>query len=357
MYCLKNIEYARMPNDIIKLYCDLYQFVGRNKTMLDTVDKDFDTLVAQTVRLDTYFFVSMFGTPLSESRFRQLLTKDIQGKTKAERFVNNVKGAMTKIHNETETFELFTTEIYDLLKYLYKGVEADSQLQFAKTERRKNKTTDLLSSTHPTKREALEELVTAFKRLRHKSDYEDAFLIVNFYVDFINLRPFVTHNDAIGLMLLYILYITSGFESLHLSSLFELLHKQQDNLTRHTKDASHNWGEGLANVMSLHRFMIERLLESYQSLHELLRNYTYDQQTNKSDYVENTINKLDEVFTKEQIREAHPTISDSTINRTLKRLRDEKKIRPLGKGRSAKWMKLYKTEKKQSLYEQIKFKV
>ncbi|MFU8786621.1 MAG: hypothetical protein ACNA7U_05170, partial [Candidatus Izemoplasmataceae bacterium] len=206
-------------------------------------------------------------------------------------------------------------------------------------------------------REALEELLKEYKSLKSKGDYEISFILTNFYIDFINLKPFTKHNEVLGLVLLYILLLTNGYESLHLASLFELFYKQNVKLEKQIKDASHNWSENLADTMQLHRFMLELLLESYKSLHELLRNYTFDQQTNKSDYIENTINKLEEVFTKEEIRAQHPTISESTINRTLKRMRDEKKIRPLGKGRSAKWMKLYPSQKKNTVYDQLKLKV
>jgi hypothetical protein len=357
MYCLKNIEYARIPNDIIKLYLQIYPFIGRNTEMLNTVSRDFDVLSAQTIRTDAYFLAHMLNLTIAEGRYRQILTKDVQAKTKDEKLLRNIKYAFEKIHQETETFNFHITEVYDLLKFLYKDVEKDSQLTYAKSEKKKQGSINLLSSAHPTKREALEELIDTFKYIRNKSDFESSFVIVNFYVDFINLKPFSMHNDVIGLVMLYILLLSHGYRSLHLASVFEMLHKQHSQLDKFTKDASHNWSEGLADVMPLHRFMLKRLLESYKGLHDLLRNYTFDLQTNKSDYIENTINKLDEVFTKEEIRAQHPTISDSTINRTLKRLRDEKKIRPLGTGRSAKWMKLYQSQKKTSIYEQIKLKV
>ncbi len=357
MYCLKNIERVVMPNDIVKLYTQLYPFIGRNDAMLKTVSKDHDVLVGETIRLDTAFAMRLFGVELADPRFKSLVVKDAGAKNKTERFVKNLKRAFDKIHKETNTFELRETEIRDLLHFLYRDVEPDARLRHAKTERKREKTTDLLSSHHPTKREALETLIDDFRRLLAKSDFEPIFLSVNFYIDFINLKPFLVHNDVIGLMTLYVLLLSHGVKSLHLASFFELMYKQQDRLEKHTQEASRNWEEGLANVMTLHRFILQKLLESYQSLHELLRNYTFDQETNKSDYVENTINKLDDVFSKDDIRRAHPTISDSTINRTLRRMRDEKRIRPLGKGRSAKWMKLYKSQKKASLYEQITLKV
>ncbi len=356
MFCLQNIHYARIPNDIIKLYLDIYPFIGRNEEMLQTVSKDYDVLVAETVRQDAYFFAQFINLQLSESRYKQILMKDVQPKTKHERLLRNIKKAFEKIHEETDDFDLFVTEIHDLLKFLYKDVDVDTNLQFSKVEKKKRQSLNLLATTHSTKREMLEELTNLYKATHKKNEFEVSFIIINFVIDFVNLKPFVKYNDVIGYFLMYVLLLKHGYNSLHLSSLFELLYKRKALLDKLFKDASHNWSEGLSDIIPLHRFMLERLLETYKGLHELLRNYTFDLQTNKSDYIENTINRLDEVFTKEEIRVAHPTISDSTINRTLKRLRDEKKIRPLGKGRSAKWMKLYKSQKK-PLYEQTSLKV
>ena len=357
MHCLKNIRHSRIPNDVIRLYLKIYPFIGRNREMLQTVSRDFDVLSRQTVWLDSYFLSEHFGLTIIDARKRHLLTKDGRARNKDERFLKNIKAALARVHERNEAFNLQSIEIYDLLKFLYRDVEPVQALQWAKSEKKKTRKKDLLASTHPTKREALDALIDAFKSVVKSEEYEISYVIVNFYIDFYNLAPFTRHNDVVALMVLYVLLTQSGYDSLHLSSFFELLHKRKAVFEKHVFDASHNWSEGLADVMGLHRFILEILLESYQSLHELLRNYTFDKQTNKSDYVENTINKLGDVFSKEEIRREHPTISESTINRTLKRMRDEKRIRPLGKGRSAKWMKLYPSRNKPSIYEQIKLKV
>ncbi|TVP96796.1 MAG: hypothetical protein EA374_00600, partial [Acholeplasmatales bacterium] len=248
-------------------------------------------------------------------------------------------------------------ELYDLLKFLYQDVERVQVLAFAKVEKRKDDRKSLLQSSASTKREALGQLIDLYIATMEKADFEPSFIIVNFFLDLMNSKPFIAHNEPVAYMMLYILLLSSGYRCLHLYSLFEALSKHHDKFINHIKEASLNWNEGLSNPMGLHRFMLQRLLEAYRSVEYEVRNYTFDQQTNKSDYVENTINKLEEVFSKQDIRHRHPTISDSTINRTLKRMRDEKKIRPLGTGRSAKWMKLYPTARRSNLFEQMKMKV
>ncbi len=357
MHCLNHIEHAKIPNDIIKLYLQTYPYIGRNHEMMHTVETDKEALIEHTIKQDAFYFSQLFKAPLSDSRYRQILTKDTQPKNKDELFVARLKQAFLKMHHEAETFDLIHNEIYDLLRFLFQNIDTDQSLQFAKMEKNKRRNIDLLASSYTSKREMLIALIDRYKAIIKNQTFESGFVITNFYIDFINIKPFVKHNETIGLLLLYLLQLVQGYRCYHLSSFFEKIHKQKIVFFKHQKDASHNWHEGLSNTMNLHRFLLEIAVESYKDVSETIRNYTFDHQFNKSDYIENTINRLDEVFTKEDIREAHPTVSDSTINRTLKRMREENKIRPLGKGRSAKWMKLYKSPKKRSFQEQLTLKL
>lgn len=59
----------------------------------------------------------------------------------------------------------------------------------------------------------------------------------------------------------------------------------------------------------------------------------------KSTRVEEFIEKKIGYFAKEDIRNACPDVSESTINRFLNKLKEEKKIAPSGKGRNARWKK------------------
>lgn len=357
MYCLENIHKNRIPNDIIMLYLTLYRFIGRNREMLKTVEHDYQTLRKDTIRRDSYFLSKIYGLKISEARIKALLIKDVHPKTKDERLLKNVKEALRKIHESKEGFELISREIQDLLHFVYLDVAPKEKLHFAKAPKKKKDKVNLLSSGQKTKREALESLVKTYNQTMNENTYEPSFVALNFGVDFFLLKPFTDFNEEIGILLLYILFLNEGIQAFHLSSFFEKLYKRYDKYQKLRQEAAHNWSEGLADTHELHRFFLQIFIESYQDVSEILRNYTYDQQLNKSDYIENTINKLEEVFTKEQIRVHHPTISDSTINRTLKRLRDEKKIRPLGTGRSASWMKLYESPKKKSIQEQMNLKL
>lgn len=353
MQCLRNINRVKIPNDIIISYLKLYKFIGVNQHNHNILTSDYQVMVKQTISHDVYYFAKYYDLNVSESRLKSLIYKDILPKNKDEQTVLSLKNAFTKIHNEISTFELHTNEIFDMLRFIYKDIVKDSNLQFVRNEKKKSGDISLLSDAYQSRRDELDHLIEVYNERIQENRYEISFIIGNFYIDFLNISPFVDKNDEIGLITLYILLLINGFEVFEYISFMELIYKNKEEFNNVVLVSSFNWKEGFAETLTLHRFIIGITLDAYKNISLLIRDYKFDSQLNKSNNIENTILKLDEIFTKDEIRNIHPYISDSTINRTLKRLRDDGKIRPLGKGRSAKWMKIIEVPKKKTIYEQL----
>lgn len=356
MKCLENISRTQIPNDIISNYIKLYKSIGNNHYNHKTLESDNQVMVRQTVANDVHFFAQVYGMKVSDGRIKSLIYKGVLPKNKEEKLILNLNIAFTKIHKETSTFELLPNEILDMLKFIYKDVVSESKTQFAKVEKNSKKIS-LLSSKFSSKRDELEMMIKVFNEIAAEDQYEISFLISNFYIDFINSNIFVDKNEEIAMILLYVLLLTNGYEVFEYISFFETIYQNVDEFKKVVMASSFNWAEGFASTLQLHRFILKIGLVSYDHINSLIRDYEFDRNLNKSNNVENTINKLEDIFSKDDIRNIHPYISDSTINRTLKRLRDEDKIRPLGKGRSAKWIKLVTTQRKKINYEQLDLKI
>ncbi|MBN2605202.1 MAG: hypothetical protein JXR62_05175 [Bacilli bacterium] len=356
MNCLNNINRTQIPHDIIMAYLNLYKSIGMNDYNHSILESDYQAMVRQTINSDTYFFVNFLGMDITDTRLKTLIHKEVLPKNRDEKFILNLKMAFTKIHKETSSFELLTTEVFDLLKFLYKEVISDNKIAFQKVEKRGQKVS-LLSNNVASKRDDLEALIRIYQERIAENKYEISFIIVNFFVDFINISPFMEKNDEIGILLTYLLLLTNSYEVFEYVSFMELLYESRSEFERVLKNASFNWVEGFSQVLPLHRYFINISLQAYDQINAIIRDYEFDSQLNKSNNVENTIDKLDDVFSKDDIRNVHPFISDSTINRTLKRLRDQEKIRPLGVGRSAKWIKLYVSKSKKMKFEQLDLKI
>lgn len=353
MQCLTNINRFKIPNDVIISYLSLYKSIGKNHHNHDALNTDYQVMVRQTISHDVYYFAKIFDLSISESRLKSLIYKDIIPKNKDEKLVLQLKLAFIKIHNETSTFEIHTNEIFDLLRFLYKDIVNDKKLQFMKIEKNNKDSFSLLTSRMTSKRDKLDMMIELFTEKMEEGNFEASFIIGNFYIDFLNEKPFYDKNEEIALITLYILLLTNGYEVFEYISFMKVLYMNKPEFHDVVLLSSFNWAEGYAETLNLHRFLIKLSLYSYDQINLLIRDYEFDSQLNKSNNVENTIHKLDDVFSKDDIRNVHPYISDSTINRTLKRLRDEEKIRPLGKGRSAKWIKIVEMPKKKTIYEQL----
>ena len=85
--------------------------------------------------------------------------------------------------------------------------------------------------------------------------------------------------------------------------------------------------------------MTDLAIDAYKKTEKVIKEYMVDKSLHKGDNIEITISNLPRTFTKDEIRAYHPYVSESTINRALAKLKEENNIKPLGKGRSAKWVK------------------
>jgi len=349
---MENLNRTQIPNDVVIDYIKLYKSIGINRYNHDTLVSDYEVMVRQTIRNDIYYFAKIFQINVTDARFKSLVYKNVKPKNKDEKLILNLQNAFTKIHKDITSFELLVTEVQDLMRFLYTDILSPVKMQFRKIER-KERNVNLLTSKHTSTRELLESLIQLFNSSVKENRYEVSLIIMNFYIDFIKIRPFNEKNNEVGLLIMYILLLANGFEVYEYISLLEKIFKNKSTFDNVVLQSSFNWEVWYAQILPLHQFILKVSIESYQTLNFLVRDYEFDKQLNKSNNIENTINKLDEIFSKDDIRNIHPYISDSTINRTLKRLRDDHKIRPLGKGRSAKWLKLYKTDNKKLKFEQL----
>ncbi|HOW38180.1 MAG TPA: hypothetical protein PLZ76_04655 [Bacillota bacterium] len=357
MNCLSNLVRTQIPNDVLMSTLKLYLEIGKNEYYEKLFTPDIEVFSHQNALREAYYFFKCFFASenrINEARMRTLQLDSTVAKTKAESLYKNILAVFRIIHDpKAPTFHLNVTEINDLVKLLFKEYLSPDQIAYQKLDRPR---TSLLSTESSSKRETLEKLILLYQEIRKKNEYEDSYLALHFMVDFLNLEIYKFRENAIvALLVYYILGLQDRLIVFRYVSFFGKLNFHLKEYQSALEKTRFNWKEGYAELMPLQRLFLQIYRDMYHDLGEQARDFEYESslEISKSDYVENTIDKLNEVFSKEDIRLRHPLISDSTINRTLQRMQAENKIRPLGKGRSAKWIKLYKKETKKNLMEQL----
>ncbi|HAQ56067.1 MAG TPA: hypothetical protein DCR44_01480 [Acholeplasmatales bacterium] len=356
MKCIASLPRIQVPADVTMASLRLYIEIGKNDSYQTLFAPDFAFLAKQLALQEAYSFYKCFFADLKipESRLKSLQLESSRPKTKTETLYKNIVTVFSIIHRPgREPFKLTVTEINDLVKLLYIGYFNPDQLQYRKVEKARH---TLVANEPSSKREVLETLINEFQAAIKKNEHERSFLFLNFIVDYMNLDIYkFDDKDAVAVLIYYILCRQDLFAASRYVPFFGKVFVRLQEFRAALDRTRFNWNEGYAEIMPLHRMFLQLHRDLYNDLSDEARDYDYESklEIRKSDYVENTIDKLPEVFSKEDIRLRHPLISDSTINRTLKRMQEENKIRPLGTGRSAKWIKLYKKEVKKTSIKQL----
>ncbi len=341
MNCIQNIKATSIPHDVFIKMTKLYEAMGMNDYYDDHFSKNLDYYKHKSAEDNAKDFFKLFVPdfkPITQNRLQTLLLDSSVANNRSEQLFKNILVVFRKIHYDSyEKFQLNLAEIRELISYIFKDViEIPRYRKFTKKKA-------LFESQTISLREVLEKYLEDVNRIVKDKSIEPMFLYVNFMIDFINMKIFdFKYNEIIGTLLFYVLMIENGLRVSYFIGFFPKLITMKDSYFKLLHQSSFQWDEGLADVMPLTKFFIRIYQQMYEDIKDLSREFKFDNEANvlKTDYVENIILKMPETFSKKDIRNKYPHVSDSTINRTLQRLQEEDKIRSLGKGRSAKWVKM-----------------
>lgn len=343
---------AITPDMVIDLI-SLYESKGKEFYYEEVLKADFESINKGVVEKDAMFLTKMLNINISEARARMIIKKEIIPRNKDEQLVFNIKQCLSTINENPNDFDLIPNTVYDMIEFVYKDVD---EIKFEyDVETDKNGKMDLFGGKrrHISRADKLTELFRLYNKKRDSKEYELTALIANFYVDFLNMKIFNKHNDVAALFLIFVLLCQNGFKVVMNTSFFEQLSFKFQSFNEAIMQANFNWSSGYSETVTLQRIIIKLLLDLYKQYDRIVDDYKFDENLKKTDNIESTIMKLGEIFTKDEIRNIHPYVSDSTINRTLKRMRDDGLIEPMGTGRSAKWMRLVQTPKKFTVSSQM----
>lgn len=333
-----------LPADLLMAMLRVYRFLGKNTYYQEQLSNHETMILEQTLERDTYFLANLIGVSLSDNRMRLIVIKNSEPRTNEERIVAKIKEVLRSIRTNASQYPYNSSDILDMINRIYGRGYASFDLELLQPKeklKRRVKKESLKS-----RRYHFDTMIDEYQHYFEKSMYEHIFLSSIACVEMSNIAPFTKENDLALLLALYYMILRSEVDCFKYVSFYETLFNHNRDFKIALNTASLNYFEGYIQVYDLNRLLFKIIIESYQKLDEILSEFKYDQRVNKGDNVENTIMKLPNLFTKADIRTYHPYVSDSTITRALNKLKDENKIRPLGKGRTAHWVKIEPEEEK-----------
>ncbi|MDD4243756.1 MAG: hypothetical protein PHG08_05530 [Bacilli bacterium] len=347
---LENVKQYILPADLLLSMLRVYRFLGKNEQYCSILCNNLELIKEKTLETDTYFLAQLIGLNINDNRMRLIVTKNSEPRTADEKVVAKIKTVLTSIRTQAQEYPFNSSDLLSMVNKIFGRnyasfdmenlVPVDSKgkkINFTK----KGKTRIPLKS----RRVLFDTVLDDYYLMIEKKQFEPIFLSSIVFVEMANIKPFTKGNELMRFLALYYMILRSGIHCFYYLSFFEIFFKYQMDIQNEVNVASLNYYEGFMQVFGLNRILFKIIEESYINLENFLINYQYDENLLKVDHVEQTIEKLPDIFTKADIKNYHPNISDSTINRVLKKLKCDNRIRPLGTGRSARWVKIETEEK------------
>ncbi len=183
---------------------------------------------------------------------------------------------------------------------------------------------------------AMRELQERFTAASESGAHHPLLLVGCYVFDFLAIHPFRDGNGRISRLLTLLALYQAGYEIGRYVSLERLIEETRDTYYDALQAAGHGWHEDEHDIEPWLRYFLGILTAAYKEL-EVSAAPLSGRGAKREAITQFIRGSTAGELTVADVRRAVPTASDSYIDKTLARLRDEGLIEPIGTGRGARW--------------------
>ena len=279
------------------------------------------------------------GIVTTNTRIRQLVEEKISPKNRNEQEIAGYRDVLNIIHESFDAIPITQNYILQLHKILY------SHMNNPVAGRTKT-VQNYISATYPDGHvetlftplapfetpEALDKICEEYNRVIGNMELEPLIAIPVFIHDFLCIHPFNDGNGRMSRLLTTLLLYRNGFYVGKYISLEAKIAQNKDLYYSALAASQSGWHEGSEDVVPFMKYMLGTILAAYKDFEERMA------------FVEPKLSAFEMVtkaskfkigrFTKQDIRELCPTISDSSIEGALRKMVASGELKKEGKGKN-----------------------
>lgn len=162
-------------------------------------------------------------------------------------------------------------------------------------------------------------------------------LVASYALDFLCIHPFLDGNGRMARLLTLLLLYREGYEVGRFISLERTVERQREGYYDALFQSSQGWHDGRHDPLPWWEYFLGvMLLDAYRELESRVGQITRARGA-RSELVERTIERLPRRFRIADVLRACPGVSRPTVQRVMRRMRDEGRIELVSRGRAAAW--------------------
>jgi Fic family protein len=337
-YNFENWE-SLFTKNIISMLTQIHEYKG-GQDLLAEANQDALTELVEVARIQsTEASNKIEGIYTSNDRLRKLVMDKTMPKTRNEEEIAGYRDILNTIHENFEHIPVKPSIILQLHRDLYKfnGGETGGKYKMAdniieETDAEGNKNVRFKPVPAWETADSISELCTAYENAINEHKADPLLIIPVFILDFLCIHPFNDGNGRMSRILTLLLLYKAGYNVGRYISLEKIIEKTKDTYYDALQESSIDWHNEENDYKPFVEYTLRTILVAYREFSERV-NVLITRNISKPDRIKEFIKSNVGKVTKQQIIQACPDVSKTTIERTLASLQNSNEIIKLGGGR------------------------
>lgn len=339
------IRDRKWDSELLSLIGAIYKEAGKQELYLRQKPEGLEKLVEIAKVQSTEASNAIEGIVTTDTRIRQLVEQKTAPKNRDEQEIAGYRDVLSVIHESFDSIPITRNYILQMHKILYSHMYNPVA---GKTKTVQN----YISATYPDGHvetlftpvapyetpAALDRLCEEYNRVIGNMELEPLIAIPVFIHDFLCIHPFNDGNGRMSRLLTTLLLYRSGFYVGKYISLEAKIAKNKDLYYDALSVSQEGWHEAEDDPEPFIRYLLGTVLSAYRDFEE--RFELVEIKRSALEIVRMASEKKIGRFTKQDIRELCPSLSDSSIEGALRKLVDSGELKREGAGRSISYFRL-----------------
>ncbi len=339
------ISKSTWDSEILGLVAAIYKEAGKQELYLKTRPAELEKLVEIAKIQSTESSNAIEGIVTTNTRLKQLALEKTTPRNRSEQEIAGYRDALNIIHESFEAIPITRNYIMQLHKIMYSHSPVPFAGQLKNVQNYISATYPdghseiLFTPTPPYETEvSLDQICEEYNLVIGNAILEPLIAIPLFIHDFLCIHPFNDGNGRMSRLLTTLLLYRNKFYVGKYISLESKIAKNKDLYYDALALSQNGWHEGSDDPTPFIKYILGTILAAYRDFED--RFSIVEKKLPALDMVRKAVEKKLGKFTKQDIRELCPSLSDSSIEGALKKLVTAGDIRREGSGKSTKYYAL-----------------
>ncbi len=339
------INHQKWDSEILGLVAAIYKEAGKQELYLKQRPGKLEKLIEIAKIQSTEASNAIEGIVTTNIRIKQLVEEKTTPRNRNEQEIAGYRDALNIIHESFDVIPITRNYILQLHKIMCShmnnpmGGQTKNVQNYISATYPDGHTETLFTPLSPFETpQALDQICEEYNRVIGNHELEPLIVIPVFIHDFLCIHPFNDGNGRMSRLLTTLLLYRNGFYIGKYVSLEAKIARHKDLYYDALRESQDGWLEGCEDPTPFIKYLLHTILAAYRDFED--RFSIVEEKLPALDMVRKaTLNKIGR-FTKQDIRELCPSLSDSSIEGSFRKLIDLGELKREGKGKGTFYYRL-----------------